>query len=145
MNGSDILVLLDFGTAETPDYQVIGCQRDSTFEETSDSIDESCKDSRAQRVDPGRFSASISLDYLFVRGRADQVALKNANRNGEKITLARSESGVITQRAIAKIDSVSEVFADQGESVVSLACTLDGFITESWIIGEGVIGEVFIA
>jgi len=144
MNGSNILVLLDLGTAETPDYQIIGCQRDSTFEEASDSIDESCKASRSMRVDPGRFSASISLDYLFVRGRADQVALKNANRNGQKIILARSESGVITQRAIAKIDSISEVFTDQGESVVSLACTLDGFIRDVWIIGEGVIGEAFI-
>lgn len=144
MNGSEILVMVDLGTAETPDYQVVGCQRDTTWEEASDTIDNSCKDSRAQRVGPGRFSGSISLDFLFVQGRADWVHLRDANRQGEKVVLARSESGAILQRALAKVDSISGAFPDQAESIVSAAFTIDGFVLDSWVIGEGVIGDVFI-
>lgn len=131
MNGSEIIVMLDLGTAETPDYQIIACQRDATFEEVSDTIDESCKSSRAGRSDYGRYSASVSLDYLYILTDAAAAQLKAANRNGEKIILAQRESGVITQRAVAKIDSISENFPDQAEAVVSLACTLDGWILSS--------------
>jgi len=145
MNGSDILVMLDFGTEGAADYRVVGCQRDATFEEVSDTIDESCKAQRSQQVDAGRYSSTLSLDMLYVTDRDDLVRLRNANRNGDKIILARRKNGAIVQRASAKIDSFAVNFPDQAESVASLACTIDGFITEAWVIGEGIIGSVFIA
>jgi len=145
LNGSDILLMLDFGSAETPDYEVIGCQRDSTIEEASDTIDFSCKDSRGQRVDYGRFSSTVSLEALYISSRADFLALRSANRAGEKVILAQRESGEITQRFSAKIDNMSQSFPDQGESTIAIALQVDGFLVSSWVIGEGVIGEVFIS
>lgn len=144
MNGADVLVLLDMGTEVSPDYQVIGCQRDSTLEETSDSVDYSCKDSRAQAVDYGRYSSTLSLDALYVASRADFQKLKQANRDGTFLTLLTMVDGEITQKARAKIDSMSQSFPDQAEAVISAAFTLDGVIVSSWVIGSGVLGEAFI-
>jgi len=144
MNGSLLLVMLDLGTVLVPDYQVVGCQRDATFEEASDTIDNSCKSSRSMRVEPGRYSSTVTLDFLYVANRSDFLKLKNANRDGEMVILARQEDGVIVQRANAKIDSMSASFPDQAESVISSSFTVDGEILNLWVIGVGVIGSVFI-
>lgn len=130
MNGADVLVLLDMGTEVSPDYQVIGCQRDSTLEETSDSVDYSCKDSRAQAVDYGRYSSTLSLDALYVPTNAAYMLLKQANRDGDMILIAREEDDIPTEYAMAKLDSISESFPDQGEAAVSIAFTIDGFWLE---------------
>lgn len=145
LNGTDILVMIDLGTPGSPALTVIGCQRDSTFEEASDSIDVSCKGSRAQRVLSGRYSVSISLDALWVQSFESYQLLKSANREGEFVTLARIEAEVITQRISAMINSMSESFPDQGESLISVSLSPNGSIENVWIIGEGVLGEVFIA
>lgn len=84
MNGTDILLLVNTGTPGSPVYEVVGSQRDVTFEETTDEIDVSSKDGRAKRVLPGRYSASISLDALYVPTGAAYQALKDAMRNGRK-------------------------------------------------------------
>ena len=60
MNGTDILLYVNTGTPAVPAYTVVGSQRDVTFEESTDEIDVSSKDSRAKRVLPGRYSASVS-------------------------------------------------------------------------------------
>jgi len=126
MNGSDFLLLVNTGTPSVPSYEAVGCQRDSTVEETSDTIDFSCKDSRAQRVDYGRYSSTISLDSLYVPDNASYAALKQANRDGELILVAREENDVVTETALAKIDSISESFPDQGEAAASISLTVDG-------------------
>lgn len=144
MNGSDLLVLVNMGTDADPDFQVIGCQRDSTFEEVSDTIDNSCKSSRAQRVDFGRYSGTISLDFLFVSNRADFILLRDANRNGEKVLIAAQSEDVIIRRALCKIDTMSSTFPDQAESVVSISLSIDEFVLDAWVIGVGILGSVFI-
>jgi len=144
-NGADILVLIDLGTETTPNYQLIGCQRDSNIEEVSEAVDFSCKDSRAQRVDYGRYSSTISLDALYIASAADWQKLKSANRNGNFVILASMVEGVIVQRARSKIDSIPQNFPDQGEATISASFQVDGEIVSSWVIGEGVIGSVFIA
>lgn len=126
-NGSNILLLANTGTDAVPAYEAVGCQRDATFEETTETIDVSCKDSRAQRVLPGRYAGSISLDELYVPTDAAYLALRDANRNGELILVAREEFDVVTEYVPAKIDSISESFPDQGEAAVSIALTIDGF------------------
>lgn len=127
MNGTDLLLLANTGTPSVPSYEVVGCQRDATIDESSDTIDVSCKDSRGQRVLPGRFSGSISLDALYVPDDAAYLALRTANRDGELILVAREEAGVTTETVNAKIDSISESFPDQGEATISVALTIDGF------------------
>lgn len=130
MNGSDFLVLVNTGTPEAPSYEAVGCQRDATIEEASDTIDVSCKDSRAQRVLPGRYSSTLSLDALYIQDAAGYLALRSANRDGELILVAREIQDVVTEVADAKIDSISETFPDQGEAAISISMTIDGFWEE---------------
>lgn len=130
MNGTDLLLLVNTGTTEAPTYEVVGSQRDATLDEASDTIDFSSKDSRAQRVAPGRYSGTISLDALYVPTDTAYQKLKAANRDGTMILVAREEAGVVTETVTAKIDSMSESFPDQGEATISISLTIDGFWQE---------------
>lgn len=127
MNGSDLLILVNIGTEESPSYMAVGCQRDATIDEASATIDVSCKDSRAQRVLAGRYSATISLDALYIPDDQAYQALKAANRAGDLILIAREELGVVTETFPAKVDSLSQNFPDQGEATVAASFTVDGF------------------
>lgn len=129
MNGTDILILVNVGTPTAPAYQAVGCQRDATIEEASATIDVSCKDSRAQRVLPGRYSSTISLDSLYVPDDGAYHLLQDANRNGELILVAKEVQGEVFETANAKIDSMSESYPDQAEATISFAFTVDGFWT----------------
>lgn len=126
MNGTDILLLVNTGTPGSPVYEVVGSQRDAAFEETTDEIDVSSKDGRAKRVLPGRYSATISLDALYVPSNAAYQALQDAMRNGTLIKVLREEAGVSLEEANALVTSLSEAGPDQGEATVSTALTIDG-------------------
>jgi len=125
-NGSDILLLVNTGTDETPSYEAVGSQRDVTFDESTEEIDVSSKDSRAKRVLPGRYGASISLDALYVPSDAAYAALVDANRNGDLIKVAREEDDVTIETADALITSISGSYPDQGECTISVSLTIDG-------------------
>lgn len=127
MNGTDLLILANIGTPESPSYMAVGCQRDATIEEATATIDVSCKDSRAQRVLPGRYSATISLDALYIPDDQAYQALKDAMRNGDLILIAREEAGTVTETFPALVGSLSQAFPDQGEATVAASFTVDGF------------------
>ena len=129
MNGADFLLLVNTGTPASPAYEAVGCQRDCTIEESSDSIDLSCKDSRNERVEPGRYHSTISLDSLIVLSDAAYAALKAANRAGDMILVAREIEDVVTETANCKIDSLSESYPDQAEAVVACALT----VSDGWV------------
>lgn len=126
MNGSNLLIYANVGSEESPSYAVVGCQRDATIDETSETIDVSCKTSRNQRVLAGRYSSTVSMDALYIPDDTAYLALQSANRDGDLILIAREENGVITETASAKIDSISGSFPDQGEATVSISATVDG-------------------
>lgn len=130
MNGSDVLVLVNTGTTSVPVYEAVGSQRDVTFDEATEEIDVSSKDSRAKRVLPGRYSSSLSLDALYVWSDAGYQALREAMRDGELILVARQDNGVTLETADALITSLSENFPDQGEGTISVAMSIDGFWAE---------------
>lgn len=129
LNGSDVLLLVNTGTPTVPAYEAVGSQRDVNFEESTEEIDVSSKDSRAKRVLPGRYSSSLSLDALYVPSDAAYQALKSAMRDGELILVAREEEGVTLETANALITSMSEAMPDQGESTISISLTVDGVWT----------------
>lgn len=130
INGTDILLLVNTGTSETPVYEAVGSQRDVTFDESTEEIDVSSKDSRASKVLGGRYSASLSLDALYVYSDAGYTELKDAMRDGRLILVTREEEGVSIETAEALITSMSESFPDQGEATISIDMTIDGFWTE---------------
>jgi len=130
MSGTNILLLANTGTPTVPAYEAVGEQRDASIDEASATIDISNKESRAQRVLSGRFSGTISLEALYVPTDAAYQALRNANRDGELILIARQESGIVTEIVSAKVDSISEAFPDQAEATISISLTIDGFWEE---------------
>jgi len=127
MNGTGFLLYANTGTPTVPSYSAVGSQRDASVDEATATIDVSSKDSRAQRVLPGRYSSTISVDALYVPSDAAYLALKDANRNGELILVLREEDGVDVEYCEAKVDSMSESFPDQAEATISIALTVDGF------------------
>lgn len=126
MNGTDVLLLVNTGTDLVPSYEAVGSQRDVTLEETTEEIDVSSKDSRAKRVLPGRYGATISLDALYVPTDSAYGKLKNAMRNGTLIMVAKEVDDVTIETASALITSMSEADPDQAESTISISLTLDG-------------------
>jgi len=125
MNGSDVVLLVNTRTKLVPAYEIVGSQRDVSFEETTEEIDVSSKDGRAKRVIAGRYASSISLDALYVPSDTAYQALKDAKRNGELILVAREENEVTLETANALITSMSESFPDQGEATISISLTID--------------------
>ena len=118
MNGADVLVMID--------GEFVGSQRDVTFEETTESIDFSSKDSRAQRVEPGRYSASVSLDALYVPSDTAYQSLKDAMRNGVKVQLIRVQESATLESCDAVVTSLSEAAPDQDAVTVSASFDVDG-------------------
>lgn len=130
MNGTDVLLLANTGTPSVPAYTAVGSQRDATIEESNETIDVSSKDSRNQRILPGRYSSTLSLDALYVPDDDAYLALKTAQRAGELILVAKEVDGTVTETANANIDTISESFPDQGEATISISMTIDDGWTE---------------
>lgn len=123
MNGTDILIYID--------GDLVGSQRDVTWEETTEEIDVSSKDSRAMRVLPGRYGSTISLDALYVPDDTAYLALLAAMRNGTTVEVWREEQGVYEESADAIVTSLSHNGPDQGEATVSISLRVDG----EWVSG----------
>lgn len=130
INGSDVLLLVNTGTAAVPAYEAVGSQRDVTFDESTEEIDVSSKSSRAKKILPGRYSATLSLDALYVWSDDGYQALRDAMRNGELILVARQDDGVTIETADALITSLSETFPDQADATISISMTIDGYWVE---------------
>jgi hypothetical protein len=118
MNGADILILIE-GT-------LVGSQRDASFEEANESIDASSKDSRAKRVEYGRYSASFSLESVYVPTDAAYILLLAAVRDGTKVTVRRQEEGSALEEAEAVLTGMSIAAPDQDIATVSISGEIDG-------------------
>ena len=118
MNGTDVLLYIG--------SDVVGSQRGVTFDEATAEIDVSSKDSRAKRVDAGRYSATVKLDALYVPDDAAYLALKAAMRVGTLVTIVRQEDGADLEEASALVTSISESAPDQEAATISVGLTIDG-------------------
>jgi len=130
MNGADILILINTGTDESPQFEPAGCQRDGSIEESTASIDVSCKGNRKRRVLPGRYSSTLSLDGLYVPDDDAFQAMRTAMRDGELVLVAREELGVVVETAYAVIVTMSQTFPDQDAAVISASFDIDDAWTE---------------
>ncbi len=126
MNGTDVLLLANTGTDLSPSYEIVGSQRDVTFDETNSEIDFSNKGSRAFDGAAGRYQAQVTLDALYVPTDAAMLALKTATRDGTNLKIRRQESGVDTEEADCFVTSKSDSFPDQGEATVSITLRIVG-------------------
>lgn len=130
MNGTDVVLLVNTGTELLPVYEVVGSQRDVTFELTTAEIDVSSKDSRTTRVIGGRDKQTLSLEGLYVPTNDAYLALEAAREDGELILVAKQVDGVTVATAHALITSLSQNFPDQDAATVSISMTIDDTWTE---------------
>jgi TP901-1 family phage major tail protein len=131
INGTDILLLVNTGTDESPSYEAVGSQRDATIDRNTAEIDASNKNDGAdQIVAAGRRTSSISLDALYVPDDAAYEALRAAQDAGELILIAKEVEGVVTETAEALITAMSESYPDQAEATIGISLTVSGGWTE---------------
>ena len=124
MNGTDITLQVETVTPGT--YAVVGSQRDITWTETTEAIDESSKDSRNGVFSPGRFSATLELDALYVPSDAAFVLLRTAMRDGTLVRVERTEGGTDIENCQAVVTSIQQNGPDQAEATVSVSLQLTG-------------------
>ncbi len=129
ISGTDVLLLVNTGTAEVPVYEVVGCQRDVTFDQSRDVIDVSCKTEPGKPVLPGPYEASLSLDSLYAWSDEGYQALRTAMRDGELILVARQEGGEVRETALGLVRTMSENFPHQGEGTFSVDIDISGVWT----------------
>jgi TP901-1 family phage major tail protein len=126
MNGADVLLLVNTGTAESPVYTAVGSQTNVKFDESVAEVDYSSKDSAATRVFGGRYGAKLSLDALYVPNDTAYQALKTAFRARTLIKVRVEEEDTETEEANALITSMSRQAPDQQACTISIGLTIDG-------------------
>ena len=126
INGVDILLFVNTGTPGSPVWEAATGQRGATFDETTDEIDASSKDSRAKRVLPGRYGSTISMDGLYMPDEATYQAVQAAMRNGTFILVRIQEEGVDVDEANAIVTSLSRGAPDNDVATCDLSLTIDG-------------------
>lgn len=124
MNGTDVLLRVD--------GVIVGSQRGVTFAENSAEIDTSSKESRAMRVLPGRYDATVSLEALYVPTDTAYLALQTANRNGDFVTIIRQEEGATLESASAIVTGMEGDFPDQEAGTIAVELRVDG----EWTAGS---------
>lgn len=130
ISGTDVLLLVNTGTAAVPAYEVVGCQRDVTFDQNRETIDVSCKTVDGKPVLAGRYEANLSLDSLYSWTDDGYQQLRSRMRNGELILVARQEEGVVIETADALVVGMSESFPDNTEATFSVDLRVSGTWTE---------------
>lgn len=126
LNGMDILLYVNTGTLLSPVWEAAAGQRGASFEESTDEIDASSKDSRSKRVLAGRYGATISMDGLYLPSESAYQALQAAMRNGDAILVRRQEEGVDVEQASAIITALSMDAPDNDVATCSVSLTIDG-------------------
>lgn len=126
MNGTAYLVQVNTGTVGVPIWTTVGAQRDTTVSESLGTVDTSSKDSNNQEILPGRYSATLSFDHLYVPGQPEHTLLRDAIRNRTLVQVREFLNGSPGVVGSGYLTSRSQSFPDQGEAVVSVEFTLTG-------------------
>lgn len=128
-NGSDVLITTQVGGVDT----VVGSQRNVDISEAVSEIDVSNKDAPEMKVIGGRYSATLSLEALYVPTNAAYNALKSAFRSRTLVQVKIREAGATTNLETfnALITALNRSHPDQGESTTSIDMRVSGAIGTS--------------
>lgn len=131
INGADVLIMTQVGGVDT----VVGSQRNVDISEAVSEIDVSNKDAPEMKVMGGRYSATLSLEALYVPSNAAFMALKTAFRGRTLVTVKIRESGATAnlETLTALITALNRSHPDQGESTCAIDMRVSGAITTSAI------------
>lgn len=97
MKGLDVLIKVNVGTAEVPEYVAVGAQRGASLSMSSETLDKTSKDSDGwQESLSGLKSWSISTDGLLILDDAGYMALEDAYMASKNVLVQFStKSGAI--------------------------------------------------
>ena len=88
MRGLDVLIKVNVGTAETPEYIAVGAQRGASLSRSAETLDKTSKDSDGwQESLAGLKSWSISTDGLLILDDEGYEALENAYMMSENVLI----------------------------------------------------------
>lgn len=120
--GVDLLVLVDIGTAGTPDFQPVAGQRGATLTRTRATIDVTSKDSPnlMDEYEAGRGTWTISADGVYVENDTAYAHLVTAWQGRQKVRLRWSEGGTAVFEGDAIITSASLEGPYDAEATYSL-------------------------
>lgn len=126
LNGQTYLVLVNTGTDESPEWTLVGEQRDLTTDRTTAEIDASSKANQDQVVLAGRNSATLSLSALAVPDDAGQAQLEAAQENRTLIKIMTQRAGQPLRMADFLITSISEGAPDMDVATFDCSFTRSG-------------------
>ncbi len=126
IRGSDVLLRINLGTSGSPNWSTVGSQTGVKFNDASDVVDVSSKESRARKLLAGRYQSKVSLDGLFVPGQAEYQNIKAAVRNGTQAQIRRRYSSTDTEEADCFIVSCSEDFPDMAPATIAVEIEITG-------------------
>lgn len=88
MKGLDVLIKVNVGTEDTPDYIAVGAQRGASLSRSAETLDKTSKDSDGwQESLAGLKSWSISTDGLLILDDEGYEALENAYMMSENVLI----------------------------------------------------------
>ena len=86
MKGLDVLIKVNVGTEETPEYVAVGAQRGASLSRSAETLDKTSKDSDGwQESLAGLKSWTISTDGLLILDDEGYEALENAYMMSENV------------------------------------------------------------
>lgn len=86
MKGLDVLIKVNVGTEETPEYIAVGAQRGASLSRSAETLDKTSKDSDGwQESLAGLKSWTISTDGLLILDDEGYEALENAYMMSENV------------------------------------------------------------
>jgi predicted secreted protein len=130
INGADALLFVNTGSEASPVWTAVASQRGLDLAETQATIDFSNKVSgRASRFGAGRWSATISMDSLYVPNAVTQALLRDAVRLGNEILCRLNLSGEDIEQYRGIVTDFPQSFPDQEAATISMTITLNGFPT----------------
>ncbi|MEY9867817.1 TP901-1 family phage major tail protein [Peribacillus sp. B2I2] len=122
VKGVDILILVN-GT-------IVGGQRGATLSESVETIETTHKlTSGFKEFEYGFGEWTVSADGVYIKGDAGYVALRDAMRNKQKVTLRIQEEGVNLEQGQALVTSRELEGAYDGEATYSVEFQGTGAIT----------------
>lgn len=126
LNGADVLLYVNVGTDEVPDFQALAGQRGATRDRNAATIDISHKLDQYERFIPGRLSSTMSFDGLWVPDDAAYAALEAAYENQDTIIGRLIQDGEPWKEADGFLTNISEAFPDQDAATISANFQVSG-------------------
>jgi predicted secreted protein len=136
VNGSAVLIAVNIGTNESPDFEIIPCQTSGEYDLSRETVDTSCKDSPDNTNIPGAADRTVSVESnisawpeLVANPANAEMYLRKAAETGTQVKGAIVVSGTRLEEFTATITSL-QISADrESPTTMSIELAISGALT----------------